>query len=721
MIAYEVDADGIATLTIDMPDRSMNVFDEALIARLEELIETVAADEAVKGAIITSGKRAFIAGADLSMLQRLSAAARTETPARVMEEVGRMNRILRRLETCGKPFAAAVNGLAMGGGLELALACHYRLVADDPKIQLALPEVKVGMVPGAGGTQRLPRLMGIQAALQYILEGKSMSPAEAVSFGVFHKAVPVDDLLKEARSWLLEKGDPVQPWDKKGFKIPGGRVQSPSGMQTFMAANAMLASRTYHNYPAAEAILSCVYEGLQLPIDRALTVESRYVTSILLGPEVANMIRTLFVNKGAADKLKRRPRDVPPMKVSRLGVLGAGMMGAGIAHVSAMAGMEVVLIDREVALAEKGKAHAEALLDKRVKRRKITAEAAKEVLARITPSADFADLSGCDLVIEAVFEDRDIKADVTRRSEAVLGDEAVFASNTSTLPITGLAEASARPERFIGIHFFSPVEKMPLVEIILGEKTGDEALARALDYVRQIRKTPIVVNDSRGFYTSRVFGTYVSEGMAMLAEGVKPALIENVGRMAGMPVGPLAVADEVSIELAYHIKEAARKDLGEAFVAPAGEAVIDKMIVELKRPGKKAGKGFYDYPEGARKHLWPGLAEHFPPADEQPDPGELRTRFLYIQAIETARCVEEGVLSDPAEADVGAIFGWGFAPFTGGPLSMIDTIGVADFVAECDRLAEAYGPRFAPPRLLRDMAEKGETFYAQDQDRQEAA
>ena len=721
MIAYEVDTDGIATLTIDMPDRSMNVFDEALIARLEELIETVAADDAAKGAIITSGKRAFIAGADLSMLQRLSATARTQPPDRVMEEVGRMNRILRRMETCGTPFAAAVNGLAMGGGLELALACHYRLVADDPKIQLALPEVKVGMVPGAGGTQRLPRLMGIQAALQYILEGKSMSPAEAVSFGVFHKAVPADDLLSEARTWLLEKGDPVQPWDKKGFKLPGGRVQGAAGMQTFMAANAMLASRTYHNYPAAEAILSCVYEGLQLPIDRALIVESRYVTSVLLGPEVANMIRTLFVNKGAADKLKRRPKDVPPSKIAKLGVLGAGMMGAGIAHVSAVAGMEVVLIDRELALAEKGKAHAQALLDKRVKRRKMTAERAQEVLARITPSADFADLAGCDLVIEAVFEDRDIKADATRRTEAVLDETAVFASNTSTLPITGLAEASVRPERFIGIHFFSPVERMPLVEIILGEKTGDAALARALDYVRQIRKTPIVVNDSRGFYTSRVFGTYVTEGMAMLAEGVKPALIENVGRMAGMPVGPLAVADEVSIELGYHIKEAAKKDLGEAFPAPAGESVIDKMVLDVKRLGKKAGKGFYDYPKGAKKHLWPGLAEHFPPAESQPEPAELRTRFLYIQAIETARCVEEGVLSDPAEADVGAIFGWGFAPFTGGPLSMIDTIGAKAFVAECDRLAAAHGPRFSPPKLLRDMAEKGGTFYSDQQDRQAAA
>ncbi|MFQ5533733.1 MAG: 3-hydroxyacyl-CoA dehydrogenase NAD-binding domain-containing protein [Sphingomonadales bacterium] len=712
MIKYEVDSDGIATLTIDMPDRSMNVFNEELIGQFEELVEKILADDAVKGAIITSGKAAFLAGADLSMLEGLSKVASTEPAEVVMREVGRMNRFLRRMETGGKPFAAAVNGLAMGGGLELALGCHYRVVADNPKIQLALPEVKVGMVPGAGGTQRLSRLMGIQAALQYLLEGKSMTPQQAQSFGVFHKIAPAGELVANAKAWLLEKGDAVQPWDKKGFKIPGGKVQSPAGVQTFIAGNAMLQSKTYHNYPAAEAIISCVYEGLQAPMDTALRIETRYVTSVLRDPTVGNMIRTLFVNKTAADKLVRRPEGVEKSTVEKLGVLGAGMMGAGIAWVSARAGMEVVLLDRELEFAEKGKGYAEGLAAKGVKRRKMTQDKADQILGRIKPGTDYADLDGCDLVIEAVFEDREIKADVTRKTEAVIADTAIFASNTSTLPITGLAEASARPDHFIGIHFFSPVEKMPLVEIIMGEKSSNEALAKSLDYVRQIRKTPIVVNDGRGFYTSRVFGTYVTEGLAMLAEGVAPALIENVGKMSGMPVGALAIADEVSIDLAYHIKEAAKKDLGDQFQVPPSEPVIDKMVLELKRPGKKAKMGFYAYPEGARKHLWPDLGKHFPVAGEQPDPAELRKRFLYIQAIETARCMEENVVTDAADADVGSIFGWAFAPFTGGPLSMIDTIGVADFVEECDRLAAQYGPRFSPPRLLRDMAAKGETFYA---------
>ena len=711
MINYEVDGNGIATLTIDMPDRSMNVFNEDLINLLEELVKKTLADDLIKGAVITSGKPAFLAGADLAMLEDLSRSAKSEPPERVLQEVGRMSRILRRMETGGTPFAAAVNGLAMGGGLELALACHYRLVADNPKIQLALPEVKVGMLPGAGGTQRLPRLMGIQAAAQYLLQGKSMSPAEAVALGVFHKAVPADRLLDEAKAWLRDKGDAVQPWDKSGFKIPGGKVQSPSGVQMFVAGNAMLQAQTYHNYPAAEAIMSCVYEGLQVPIDVGLRIEARYAMSIILDATSGNMIRTLFINKTAADKLVRRPKGIARTKVEKLGVLGAGMMGAGIAHVSARAGMDVVLLDREIGFAEKGKAHAEALLTKRVRRRKMTEDEAKAIAARITPTADFADLEGCDLVIEAVFEDREVKAEATRKSEQVIPATSVFASNTSTLPITGLAEASARPDQFIGIHFFSPVERMPLVEIILGGKTSDETLAKALDYVRQIRKTPIVVNDSRGFYTSRVVGTYVSEAMAMLAEGVGPALIENVGKMSGMPVGPLAIADEVSIELAYHIKEAAKKDLGDDFPEQPAEPVIDKMVLGLGRLGKKVRKGFYDYPEGSKKRLWPDLGDHFPIAADQPEPEELRKRMLYVQAIETVRCLEEGVVTEAADADVGSIFGWGFAPYTGGPLSMIDTIGAARFIEECDRLAQRYGPRFTPPKLLRDMAENGETFY----------
>ena len=711
-IQYAVDGDGIATLTIDLPGTSMNVLNEQMMTELKELVGKVAGDPAVKGAIITSGKPAFLAGADLKMLEKLAMTARTAGAAETFKASHAINLLLRSIETSGKPFVAAINGLAMGGGLELSLACHYRVVADDPKIQLSQPEVKVGLMPGGGGTQRLPRLMGIQASAPYLLQGKSLSPQEALGFGVVNEVVPLDQLLPAAKKWLMEKGDPVAAWDKKGFKVPGGAgAMDPRSVQVFIAGSAMVQKETLRNYPAALAILSAVYEGTQIPMDQALKVESRYFASLLLEPTAGNMIRTLFINKGAADKLVRRPKEVEKTKVAKLGVLGAGMMGAGIAYVSAQAGMEVVLIDREQAYAEKGKAYSEGLVKKAVQRRRMTQEKADALLARITPTTDFSMLAGCDLVIEAVFEDIKVKAETTKKAEAVIPKTAVFGSNTSTLPITGLAKASARPANFIGIHFFSPVDKMPLVEIIMGKKTSPETLARALDYAAQIRKTPVVVNDSRGFYTSRVVTTFVNEGMLMLTEGIKPALIENGGRMAGMPVGPLSLADEVSIELSYHIKEATKLALAGKYIPDATEPLIDHMFLELKRFGKKNGKGFYDYPEGGKKHLWPGLAEICPPAAEQPDVSEVKKRILYRQALETVRCMEEGVVMHPEDADVGAIFGWGFAPFTGGPISMIDTIGVETFVAECKALAKKYGIRFKPPKTLRDMAAKGETFY----------
>ena len=457
--------------------------------------------------------------------------------------------------------------------------------------------------------------------------------------------------------------------------------------------------------------MSATYEGSVLPIDKALDVESKYFTQLLMDPTSRNMTRTLFLNKGAADKLVRRPSEPGKRPVTRLGILGAGMMGAGIAYVSAYAGMTVVLLDTSRENAEKGKDYARSLLQKRIDRGRMSADQAADVLERIVTTESYDDLAGCELVIEAVFEDVGIKADVTAKAEAVIGDDAIFASNTSTLPITGLAGASARPEQFIGIHFFSPVDKMPLVEIIVGEKTGDAAIAQALDYTQQIRKTPIVVNDSRGFYTSRVFGTYSREGIMMLAEGVKPALIENVARHAGMPVGPLAVTDEVSIELSYHVMKQTREGLGDAYVPTAADEVIRKFIEDLGRKGKKNGKGFYDYPEGGRKRLWPELAEHFPLADEQPAAGEIRNRLLYVQAIDSVRCLDEGVLTHPADADIGSIFGWGFPPYTGGTVSFIETVGLAAFVNEADRLAAKHGARFEVPESLREMAQNGETFY----------
>ena len=452
---------------------------------------------------------------------------------------------------------------------------------------------------------------------------------------------------------------------------------------------------------------------LIVDIDNGLKIESRYFVNSALSPEARNMIRSLFFSIGEANKLASRPKSVPAQVWRKIGVLGAGMMGAGIAHVSAMAGIEVVLLDTTLAAAEKGKAHSRGLLDKRVQQQRMTEAQRDEILARISPTTDFAALAGSEMVIEAVFEDRAIKADVTKRAEAVLDAQAIFASNTSTLPITGLAEASVRPESFIGLHFFSPVDRMPLVENIRGRRTSDACLARAMDYIKQIRKTPITVNDSRGFYTSRVFGTYVAEGLTLLVEGVSPALIDNAGRMAGMPVGPLALADEVSIDLMAKVRRQTKADLGAAYEGNAkSDALIDLMVERLGRPGKKAGKGFYDYPANAKKRLWPGLAEHFPPAAEQPDVEEVKRRLLYVQSVETARCMEENVVTDPRDADVGAILGWGFPPFLGGTVSQIHSIGIDRFVAECDRLAQRYGKRFAPPKLLRDMAAAGRAFYA---------
>ncbi|WP_417624606.1 3-hydroxyacyl-CoA dehydrogenase NAD-binding domain-containing protein [Paremcibacter congregatus] len=713
-IKYELDADGIALLTIDVPEKSMNVITAGMMEDLEKLIPQIAQDAAIKGAVITSGKTgSFVAGADLTMLLEMSDMVKTAPREDLFQAAYRMNKLLRDMETCGKPFAAAINGLALGGGLEITLACHYRVIADNPKIKLGLPEVMVGLLPGGGGTQRLPRLMGIQMALPYLLQGKNMTPAQAKMNNVVHDVVPEADLISTARKWILDGGKAEQPWDQKRFKIPGGQgVFDPNIVQTFVGAPAMTKKETKGNYPATLNILSSVYEGHQLPMDTALKVESKYFTDLLLGDVAPNMIRTLFVNKQAAEKGIRRPKDIPPQKTKKLGMLGAGMMGAGIAYVSAMAGIEVILIDMTQEAAEKGKSYSADLLAKGIKRKKVTQEKADGILSLITPTTDYAALEGCDLIIEAVLEDVKVKADVTAKTEAVVPESCIYGSNTSTLPITQLAKASAREDQFIGIHFFSPVDKMPLVEIIMGEKTGDLALAKALDYVAQIRKTPIVVNDSRGFYTSRCFSTYVMEAINMLAEGVAPALIENCGAYGGMAVGPFTVSDEVSLELSYHVGQATKKGLGDAYVPQAADAVVEKMYLELGRKGKKNRKGFFDYPENGEKSLWPGLAEHFPPRADQPSPDEVTKRLFYRQALEVIRCYEEGVLLAPEDADIGAIFGWGFAPWTGGPLSMVDTIGVQKFTAECQALAERFGPNFTPPKMLLDKAEKGENFYA---------
>jgi len=722
-IRFDVDSDGIALLTIDLPNTGMNVFNAQLIEDLDTCVDRVLADDNIKGAVITSGKDAFLAGADLNMLG--SSAGGEQTPEEAFESAFRLNKILRKMETGDKnrkvlmkegtkPFAAAVNGLALGGGFELVLACHYRVITDSPKMQLGFPEVQVGLLPGAGGTQRLPRLVGLQAAAQAITTGKPYNGQIAMGLGIVQAMAPTDQVVEKAKEWVKKSPSALAPWDKKGFKFPGGGgAMHPGAVQTFVGANAMAQKQTQHNYPAVQAILSCFFEGSVVDFDTAIRIESKYFMKLLAGPVAGNMIRSLFINKQAVEKGSLRPEGYERKKVKRLGMLGAGLMGAGVAYVSAKAGMDVVLLDRDDAAAEKGKDYSRNLVKKGVERGKVTQEKGDALLERIHTTSDYADLKDCDLIIEAVFEAEDIKKDVTEKTEAVIGKDVVFASNTSTLPITGLAKNFTRPHQFIGIHFFSPVDKMPLVEIIMGEKTDDATLALALDYVSQIKKTPIVVNDSRGFYTSRCFGTYVTEGYAMVKEGVNPALIENAGKMAGMPVGPLAVGDEVALDLSYKVGMATRKALGDKYVPSPADDFVEKMVVELERFGRKNGKGNYVYPEdGGRKYLWPGLQEHFPLADEQPTVEEVKSRYMVRQAVEAARCFEEGVLIDASSGDIGAIFGWGFAPFTGGPFSFIDTYGVAEFVAEADRLAQAYGARFTPPQLLRDMAAKGETFYA---------
>ena len=706
---HDLDADGILTLTIDLPGQSMNVITPEFTADLAAAIETIKADAAIKGVVVTSGKASgFMAGADLKGMGALMGSGGSLKAT--FDQVWQLNKLFRDLESCGKPVAAAINGLALGGGLELALACHYRVCSDNPKIALGLPEILVGLFPGAGGTQRLPRLMGVQPALMYLTQGKSMSPQEALGFKVVNELAPAGEIVARAKAWVLANPKAAAPWDEKGFRFPGGAgAMVPAFAQTFVAANAITAKATNHNMNAPIALLSAVYEGAQLPIDTALRVESKYFARVVSDSQAGNMVRSLFVSKQAAEKGARRPKNIAPLPPKKIAMLGAGLMGAGVAMVAAQAGVEVVLLDRDLAAAEKGKAYtAERLAKRRTDPAKM-----EQVLGRIHPTADYADLAGCDLIIEAVFEDRGIKAEVTKRVEAVVGADTIFGSNTSTLPITGLATAWSKPANFIGIHFFSPVEKMPLVEIIVGKETGAEAIAKALDFVAAIRKTPIVVNDSRGFYTSRCFGTYIQEGLALLSEGVAPALIENIGRHMGMPVGPLAVNDEVGLDLSLKVAKQTKADLGDAYKPSASEGVIATMN-DLGRYGRKNGKGFYVYPDdGGKKYLWPELsvtvAELAEPSDATPE--AIRERLLYRQMVECARCFAEGVLETPEDGDLGAIFGWGFLPFTGGPFSHMDTLGLANVVAILDGLTQRHGERFTPPALLRDMAAKGETFY----------
>ena len=718
---FEIDADGIALAVWDMPGRSMNVITEGVMDELAGIVETVASDPAIKGCVIATAKENFSGGADLTMLQGLRSAyerlkgeeGEEAAMVRFFEESRRLSLLFRRLETCGKPFAAAIQGLCLGGAFELALSCHYRVASEDPRTRVGLPEIKVGLFPGGGGTQRVARLMQTGDALQMLFKGEQIRAPMAKGMGLIHAVAPADEIVGKAKAWIRDGGSAVAPWDVPKFKAPSGKVHSPAGMMIWPPANAIYRRETHDNYPAAKAILASVYEGLQLPMDLGLKVESRYFAHILRTKEAAAMIRTLFLSMGELNKGARRPKDVPPARLSKVGVVGAGFMGAGVAYVTAQAGFEVVLIDQSAEAAEKGKAHAHALITGQINKGRAKTADRDALLARITATDDVEALAGCELVIEAVFEDPRVKAEVIGKIEAVIGPDTIFASNTSTLPITGLAKHSRRPEKFVGIHFFSPVEKMMLVEIIRGGTTGDAAVAVAVDYVRAIKKTPIVVNDSRGFFANRCVGAYLLEGHKMLAEGIPPAMIESAGRQAGMPVGPLSLTDEVALDLILKIAKATEAQVGPDSVDPAQMAILTEMVERRGRLGRKNRKGFYDYPEGAPKRLWPGLAELQPKrlAPEAVDFTELKHRLLVVQALEAARTVGEGVVTDPREADVGSILGFGFAPFTGGVLSYIDFMGVPAFVHLARRLEAKHGGRFAVPNSLAEMAGSGGSFY----------
>ncbi|MGB0410760.1 MAG: 3-hydroxyacyl-CoA dehydrogenase NAD-binding domain-containing protein [Pikeienuella sp.] len=722
---YDVDADGVATISWDLPGARMNVMNGDGLSELNAAFDKALADDAVKGIVLTSAKADFAGGMDLNILgqARAEAEASGGNPAEAMfNMVMDMHHLNRKIELAGmdfktkkggKPVAWASPGTAAGIGLELALACHHRIVADNPKAKIGLPEILVGIFPGGGGTTRLVRMLGVMGASPLLFEGKMLAPAKAKGAGVIDAVVPADELLAAAKAWVLEAkpADLVKPWDAKGYKMPGGAPYHPAGFQTMAGGIAMIHGRTQGAYPAPKAMMSAIYEGACVDFDTAIRIEARWFTNILMNPSSSAMIRSLFLNKEALEKGAVRPKDVPDMRVKKLGVLGAGLMGAGIAFVSARVGIEVVLMDRDQESADKGLATIEGLLDEGVKRKKVTAEQKAEILGRVTATPDYAALNGADLVVEAVFEDVGVKAGVTKQAEAKLPEDAIFATNTSTLPITQLAEASRNDERFIGIHFFSPVHKMALVEIIKGQNTGDEAVAKALDFVRQIKKTPIVVNDARFFYANRCIIPYGAEANRMIAEGVEPALIENAAKQLGFPLGPIQLGDETAVDLAEKIMRATKEALGDDYPENPGDDVV-QFLFDAGRMGRKTNAGYYEYNEkGKRTGIWQGLRDRFPVSDDQPDVTEVKHRLMLAQVLEAIKALEEGVLEDIREGDVGAILGWGFAPWSGGPFSWADIMGSEQLVRICDGLAQKCGPRFNAPALLREMGANGETFY----------
>ena len=718
--SISVDDQAIATITWDCEKKSMNVLSFEALETLEKLIDQVINDDQIIAGIITSGKKDFAAGMDLNVLAQLKQSAGENPAEGVFNGVMKMHSVLRKIELAGmdpktkkggKPIVSVLPGTALGIGLEIPLSTHRVFSANNSKAKIGLPEILVGLFPGAGGTTRLVRKLGAMAASTYLLEGKTVAPDKALAAGIIDQVD--DDPVKAARQWVLNasEADLIKPWDQKGYKIPGGTPYTPNGFMTFVGASAMINGKTQGAFPAAKALLSAVYEGALVPFDLALKVEARWFTNVIMNPSSSAMIRSLFINKSALEKGAVRPKDISDQSVKKLGVLGAGMMGAGIALVSAQAGIEVVLIDQTQEAADRGKNFAEKHLDKGIKLGKTTQEQKESVLSNISPTNDLNLLSDVDLIVEAVFEDPKIEAEITQEVEGIIPKNCIFASNTSTLPITDLAKASSRPDQFIGIHFFSPVEKMRLVEIIRGKETNNTAVAKALDFVRQIKKTPIVVNDARFFYANRCIIPYINEGIRMVAEGIPPAMINNAAQMLGFPVGPIQLVDETSIDLGAKIARATKAAMGKDYPDDAVDEVIFWME-ENGRLGRKSKAGFFDYDEkGKRTGYWQGLKEKYPYSKKQPSLQDVQHRLMFVQVLEAVRALEEGVLMDIREGDVGAILGWGFAPWSGGPLSWLDILGTAYATERCKELSSEYGNRFEPPALLLEMSRTGEEFY----------
>jgi len=705
-IQYLKNDDGIIILTLDSPNQSVNTMNGDFRVALENIVSKLKSETSITGIIFRSAKKTFFAGGDLDELIQ----ARLEDATPFFEMIQKMKAEFRYIETLGVPVVAALNGTALGGGWEIALGCHARIALNDPKTKFGLPEVTLGLLPGGGGIVRMVRLLGLQNAFPFLMEGKQFGVDKAKSLGLIQDTAETsEELMDKAIAWVKEHPKSQQPFDVKGYKIPGGDPKTPAVAQMLAIAPAMLRDKTKGCYPAPEAIMAAAVEGTQVDVDTALTIESRYFTYLATGQVSKNMIGTFWHGMNAIKAGASRPKDVAKWQASKVGVLGAGMMGAGIAYSTAIKGVPVVLKDVSVENAEKGKAYSQKLLDKKVSQGRMTAEKRDQVLSLITATASAEDLKGCDLIIEAVFENQELKAKVTQEAEAFLVEGGVMASNTSTLPITGLANASKDQANFIGLHFFSPVDKMQLVEIIKGKNTSAETLAKAYDYVQQIGKIPIVVNDSRGFFTSRVFGTFVQEGLRLLHEGVHPARIEMAALKAGMPVGPLAIQDEVALTLSEHVANETRKALqaeGKDLPRSGADDVIQTMIHTFDRKGKAAGAGFYDYPEGGKKHLWEGL-KHWK-QDVDISEQEMIDRFLFVQSLDTLRCYEENVLESVIDANIGSIFGIGFAPWTGGAIQFLNQYGLDQAVQRASELEAKYGERFKAPQRLVESVPSGQ-------------